>query len=1077
MELTRLALRRPVSTVIVIAAIVIFGFMSIFQMNMQLSPDMEMPMFLVYTQYLGVAPEDIDELVTQPVEETGAKLKGIKNIESISYENLSMVMFQYDYGTDMDDAYMDLLEALNAKQNELPKDCGKPYIIELNMNQIPSVVISASTDGDADVLNYVNDKVVPELEKLADVAEVKVSGGEEAYISVTLDQQKMNQYGVTMSDVVTYINAADFTMPVGTAYYGRSSMNVSISAEYNTINQLLAIPVTTKKGGVIQLSDVADISQKYKDSGSLSRYNGLNNVTINISKRQRAGDVAVAKAVRNTISKLAKESEGVNFEIISDQSEGVKSSLKSVAETLILGMALSMLILFLFFGDLKGSFIVGCSMPVSVLLTIILMNFMEFSLNVVTMGGMVIGVGMMVDNSIVVLESCFRMRDRDLDFRESALEGTKYVMNSIIASTATTVVVFLPIALTKGLTGQIFKPLGFTIVFSLLASLFSAITLVPLFFSKYKPVEKKTSPVTKLVNAISNVYSEFLKRVLHHKAIAFIIAIALLVGSGFAATNLHTELIPASDSGHIQISINGRPGLKIEEYDRFITEIESMVAAEANVEKYSLSASAQDASGSVDAYLLKDRTRETSEIAEEWRLSLVNTTGFDVSVSEISDTGIGGMSASDMSNDDITITLSGSKRDDLKDASNQVEQMMKTVPGIISTTSTANGSGSKAKIVIDPIKAAAVGFTPAIVASNVNMALSGVETIDIINNRKEYKVTVEYPKGTYEKVTDLNQLTMISPVGKTVVLGDISEIVYTDSPQQIERSNSRYSVTISATPTKSAKYTAEDEIEANVKQMVFPGDCAESTSISDEMMTEELTTLGMAILVSFLLVLMLMAMQFESIKFSMMVMWCVPFSLVGSIGLMLLTQVTVSMVAMMGILMLIGTVVNNGILYVDTTNQMRETMSREKALVEAGRIRLRPILMTSLTTILAMVPMSVGLGEGTEMMQSMGIVIIGGYVASTFLTLLLLPVFYVLMDNIGSKKRNKKGVESDIAHKEDVTEDIIIEASANKDLTDKKESTEKPEKKKEKKSKNRKKDAGTDITIIDLDSEEIDNDK
>ncbi len=1003
MGLTNLSLKRPVSVIIVIIAILIFGAASIFGLNMQMSPDMEMPMFIVYTRYIGVSPEDIDELVSQEIEEAGGTLKGLKNIQSSSAENISMVMFQYEYGTDMDDAYMDLLEAVNSSQNDLPDDAGDPTIIELNMNQLPTMTISAAAEGDIDLLNYVEDDIVPELERITDVAEVNVSGGKDAYISVTLDQQKMNQYGLDMNTIVTYINAANFTMPVGSATQGKQSMNVSISAEYDTIDQLLAIPVTTKKGAVIKLSDVADVSQKFEKSNSISRYNGLDNVTLSISKRQSAGDVAVANSVKQVLKKIETNDSGVHFEIISDTSESVISSLRSVAETLVLGMLLSMLILFIFFGDMKGSLIVGCSMPISVLITFILMKFMGYSLNVVTMGGLVIGVGMMVDNSIVVLESCFRKRDDGLDYMEAAQAGTKFVLNSIVASTTTTVAVFLPISLTKGLSGQMFGPLGFTIVFSLLASLVSAITLVPLFFSRYKPVEKKDTPITKFLEALSTGYSRLLRKVLHRKKLAFLTAMILLVAAGFGATLLNMELMPKTDQGHISFTVNGKPGLKIEQYDMFMSDLETLVSENPDVETYSLSASSADASGTLDVYLKKDREKETWETAEAWKLEMADITGFDVTVEEVSDSGMG---SGGLGGDNVEITLLGSKVDDLKVASAMVEELMKETPGIINVTSTANTSGSKAKLVIDPLKAASVGFTPAMVAGNVNMALGGVDTIEITNNRKLYTVTVEYPDDLYENVADLDNLTLASPSGKNVLLSDISDTVYTDSAQSLSRYNGRYSVTITGTPMKEFRFEAKEAIESATADMLYPGDVSIGSTTMSEMMTEEFTSLGTAIVVAFILVLMIMAMQFESIRFSVMVMWCIPFSLIGSIGLMLFTGTTLTMVSLMGILMLIGTVVNNGILFVDTTNQLRENMNREEALVETGHIRLRPILMTSLTTILAMVPMSLGIGEGTEMMQSMGVVIIGGFVASTVLTLLLLPVFYTLMDQMRTGERH-----------------------------------------------------------------------
>lgn len=1017
MGLTRLSLKRPVSVVVIIAAIIVFGISSIFGLNMQLSPDMEMPMFIVITSYVGVSPEDVDELVSQEIEEAGGTLKGLKNIQSTSAESMSMVMFQYEYGTDMDDAYMDLLEALNENANQLPSDAGTPRIIELNVNSLPTVMISASAEGDIDLLNYIENDVVPELERITDVAEVEVSGGKEAYVSVSLNPQKMAQYGLSMSTVVTYINAADFNMPVGTAMQGNQSMNVSISAEYNTIEQLRSIPITTAKGTVIQLSDVADIRNNYERTTSLSRYNGLENVTLSITKRQSAGDVAVANEVKSVISKFEAEDAGANFVIISDTSEDVKDSLKAVANTLLLGMALPMLILFLFFGDIKGSLIVGCSMPISILITFILMKFMGFSLNVVTMGGLVIGVGMMVDNSIVVLESCFRKRDEGLPYREAAEAGTKFVLNSIVASTTTTIAVFLPISLTKGLSGQMFGPLGFTIVFSLLASLVSAITLVPLFFSKYKPQERKDTPITRTLDRISTRYSKMLRGVLHHKKLAVLIAIVLLLLSGLGATLLNTELMPSVDQGQIAFNITGKPGLELEKYDELLQSLETMVAENPDVETYSVTADSSSSTATVNVFLKKDRSKETWEVAEDWSLIVKEMIGFDISVSEVT-SDMGSMGA--LGGSGTQITLLGSNIEDLQEASAMVENIMKDTPGIFDVTSTANTSGSKVKLVIDPLKAASVGFTPAAVAQNVNMALSGVDTIEITNQKKLYTVTVEYPHGMYEEVASLKNLILQSPSGKQIMLSDIADFVYTDSAEQLTRYNGRYSVDVTGTTLRDAKFDAQDSVDRRVAQSVFPGDVSIGSTTQTEMMTEEFTSLLYSIVVAILLVLMIMAMQFESVRFSLMVMWCIPFSLVGSVGLMLAMGTTLTMVSMMGLLMLVGTVVNNGILFVDTANQLREQYAREDALVETGRIRLRPILMTSLTTVLAMVPMSLGIGEGTEMMQSMGVVIIGGFVASTVLTLFLIPVFYTLLDQVnsgerklfkGPKKDKKKDIE------------------------------------------------------------------
>ena len=526
--------------------------------------------------------------------------------------------------------------------------------------------------------------------------------------------------------------------------------------------------------------------------------------------------------------------------------------------------------------------------------------------------------------------------------------------------------------------------------------------MVPLFFSRYRPKERKDTTVTRFLDRTSTRYSKMLRGVLHHKKLAVLVAVVLLAASGAGATLLNMELMPTTDQGQIAFQIKGRPGLSIEKYDRLLQSLESMVASNPDVESYNATADSSGATATVNVFLKKDRNKETWETAEDWTLAMKGMAGFDITVEEVT-SDMGSMGA--LGSGGIQITLLGSSMEELKESSVMVENIMKDTPGMIDVTSTAYTSGSKAKLVIDPLKAAAVGFTPAAVAQNVNMALSGVDTIEITNQRKLYTVTVEYPDEMYEDVASLKTLVLQAPTGKQVLLADIADFVYTDSAEQLTRYNGRYSVTITGTTRKDSKFDAQEHVDAQVAGCLFPGDVAVGSTTQDEMMTEEFSSLGTSIIVAVLLVLMIMAMQFESVRFSLMVMWCIPFSLVGSVGLMLLTGTTLTMVSMMGLLMLVGTVVNNGILFVDTANQLRADYEREDALVETGRIRLRPILMTSLTTILAMVPMSLGIGEGTEMMQSMGVVIIGGFVASTILTLFLIPVFYTLLDQVNSGER------------------------------------------------------------------------
>ncbi len=998
-KLTKLALNRPVSTIIMIMGIIIFGLSSILGLNMQLIPDMEMPMLIVTTVYPQAGPEEVERLVTQKIEGAGGTIGGLNTIQSSSSENVSLVIFQFEYGTNMDDAYLDLQEDIQQVKNDLPESALSPTIVSLDVNDMASMGLSLTAEGNMDLLTFAKDEIETELRKITAVADVTISGGQEEYISIELMQEKLSQYGLTMNSIAGYISSANFTIPAGTVEHGNQQLNLSSNIEYNTVEQLSLLPITTASGELIRLLDVANVHYSVKDAESVSRYNGKDNIGIEIQKRQNANAITLSEKVEKVVEQINKDNPGIHLEIFYDSKDAILSSLQSVGETLILGIALSMAVLFVFFGDLKGSLIVGSSMPVSLLVTFILMGAMGYSLNIVTMGSLVIGIGMMVDNSIVVLEICFRKREEQLDYKEAAYEGVKMVANSISASTLTTIVVFFPLALLKGLSGQMFSQLGFTIIFSLVASLISALTLVPLFFFKYKPKEKREAPISKFITKLSLLYGHALERVLNRKFFVALLSIGIFGFSIYLATWINRELMPQTDEGQITLSVTFRPNLQLEEKDRVLRELEEFIGKDIDVETYSLSSSGASSNGTVTAYLRKGRSRETLDIVDEWSRQLNNFETCQISISSTSSSmmSVGGNATE--------IDLQASNLEVLKEASKQVEEVMRSTKGVLSVSASMSDTGTKAKVIIDPMKAIHTGFTPAQVASLLYTTMTGQEALTVDANNKNYSVILEYPKGQYGSVHDLGNLSFASPKGTMVPLFDMAEIEYSDTPQTIQRREGQYLATITASLSNEDKFTAPAIIQEKVDRLTFPKGVEQGVSSDVEMLNEEFTALGLAIATAIILVFMVMAMQFESLRFSAMVMICIPFSLIGSVFLLFVTKSTFSMVSLMGFLMLVGTVVNNGILYVDTTNQFRETMDVETALIETGKSRLRPILMTTLTTVLSMLPLCFGIGDNGQMMQGMAVVIVGGLTASTILTLFLLPTFYLIIH-----KKNKNEI-------------------------------------------------------------------
>ena len=984
MGLTKFSLRRPVTTMLVVLALVVFGFSALTTLRLELMPDMDMPILMVMTVYPGADPEAVDELVSTQIEGDVASLSGVDSVMTYSQENISMVILQYDYSVDTNESYLDLRAALDATYASLPDDCQEPVVIEMDVNSMPSISYSVSAEEGVDTLMLVNDEIVPELEAVSTVASVDVTGGEENYIRVMLDEEALNQYGLSMSQVAQYVGAADFMIPLGTVEQGSQSISATSTTRIETVQDLQEIPLYTSTGNLIRLADVADVGWAVQDASSVSRFNGQDTVSVSVTKNQSASTIGMVNDVKKVMDRMEREHEGMTMEISYDASDMIMESGSSVGSTLALGVVLTMAVLLLFFGDIKASLIVGSSMPISLLATVILMAVCGFSLNMITLGALVIAIGMMVDSSSVVLESCFRYKDKNLDHNEAALHGTGEVVGSIAASTITTVVVYLPLCLQQGLSGQIFGQLGYTIIIAMLASLVSAITLVPLFFKYFRPREKKELKINGLLDKIKDRYEKMERKLLHRKKLAVFVSIALLVISLGLVGLMDTELIPSMDEGTVSISVSMRPGTKVSLVEERMAELEDMVASHEDVESYTMTAS--DGSGSISVNLKDSRSMSSQEVADQWTEATKDITDMqlDISVSSTMSSmmtvGAGG-----------TITLKSTDLEDLQGAVTDLEERSCYIPGVLNVSTDAGESSTQIRVLIDPLSAMSYGMTPAQAAGSLYSMISGTEAMTITSNGQEYSVILEFPEGSY---TDAGSLMDASISG--IPLSEIATLEYTNSQQTVSRQDGYYVMTVSASCLSDDTNAVQDEMDRLAAEMDLPDSVEVSVNTMDEMMNETFQSLGTAIAAAIFLVFLVMAMQFESPRYSLMVMLSVPFSLIGSFGLLFLSGSSFSMISLMGILMLAGIVVNNGILYVDGVNLLRTQMPLEDALIESAKTRLRPILITTLTTIISMVPGALGIGEGNQMMQGMYIIIIGGLVASTLLILVLMPVFYLM---------------------------------------------------------------------------------
>ena len=1007
--ITKLILRRPVSTFLAVLSLLFFGFIAFTTMKMELLPDMNFPYMIVSTVYPGASPEDIDELVSKPIEEEVSLLSDVEEVQSRSMENVSMVIVRYRYGTNMDRAYDKLKKKLDVLKGNLPDDAEDPDYIEFDINAQAGMVLAISDKTKANLYNYVKNNIEPEMEKLSSVASVSLSGGQAEYVRVELSEEKLAQYHLTMENIIQMIKASDFTYPAGSTYYGKQKLSLSVSEDYSTIERLKNLPLLTGTGNTLYLRDLATVSESLEEKSGIGRYNGEDTIGLSLSKTQTESDIGMSRDVKETIKDLEAQNPNLSVHIIQDNADSIKSSLSSVFQTMIMAVVISMAIIFFFFGDVKASLIVGSSIPIAILGAIVFMYAMGYSMNMLTLSALVLGVGMMVDNSIVVLEASFRAMDKAQDERRSrrdaAIDAVRVVGASVFGSTLTTCVVFLPLGFLQGIAGQYFKPLGFTIVFCMLASLLSAITIVPLCFTLYKPKENEKAPAYKAVRSLQNSYRTLIGRFLRHKKAVVLGTFLILLFSLFLATKIRSELMPDIDSATVQISVLQKPGLDLEERDKAMREIEAMVAKDPDVDRYTtLSGGGTgfqalyggDSSSTVTAYLKKKRSVSTKEKAKAWQKLLETRPDEVITVKSVSDANFGASDDDVKRSEGYEVILKGADLQSLKEKSDALVSEMQKMESLTGIHSSLENAAPRLLVKVDPIKAAAEGLSPIALGQSLNSILGGKTVMKIDLDGEKADVRVEYPKDRFDTLEKIKNIRFSTPRGAAVALDSVATVDFSDSPATIIREDKKYVVTIRANYTEKANKETKEEVDRLVESHLGR-DIALSESLRTKNMREEFTDLFRAIAIAVFLVFVVMAGQFESLRFSFMVMTTVPFAMIGSFGLLWLFDATISMTSLLGFLMLVGTVVNNGILYVDTVNQYREDMPLDRAIIESGATRLRPILMTTLTTVLSMVPMAMAIGENGKLMQGLALVDVGGLTASTLLALLLLPVYYRIM--------------------------------------------------------------------------------
>ena len=1042
---SKLCIRKPVTTIMVTLMVFIAGIVSYFNLDQALMPDMDLPIAVVMTTYVGASPEEIEELISKPMEESLGSIANVDTVTSYSSTNSSMVLLQFVDGTDIDMAAVDMRDKIDQMKSTLPDAAGDPMVIEMDINAMPITIGVKAENMDLESLNdLLEDNVANRLERIEGVASVSLSGGITNEVRITVDPVKLAGYGLTTSTLSGLLAAENMNLPSGDLTQGNTTVAVRTIGEFTSVQEINNLPIPTSTGAVIHLSDVARVEQVEADRDSFTYINGEKGILLSVDKQSTANLVKVSQSLKDEIAKLQRDYPELEIDMLSDTSDYIEMSLSNITETALLAAVIAFFVLLLFLKNAVTAGIIAVSIPTSIMATFALMHVTDINMNMISMGGVAIGIGMLVDNSVVVLDSIYQYYERGYTAAESAEIGAKEVSMAIIASTLTTVAVFLPMALIGGTTGAMMKNLSFTIMYALIASVVVALTFVPMACALLLKRETKTFVWKNLkflsfldrwegaIDTLSRKYEKLLKWALRHRKKTVLTVLLVFILSLCSIPLAGMDFMASMDEGVATISVDLPNGTDLDTTEETTLEVlyrlQDIPEADvvyANVGSGMLSSGTNSASITMNLVDAKDRKRSTEEVCNDIEKLLADIPGADITVSS-SDSAMGSLASAD-----VTMNVYGYDAATLVDVEDELIDKLSQVDGLSDVEGSTGDTVPEAKVTIDRAKASQYGITTASVAGALSTAISGSTATQYKLDGTEIDVVIRYDTNSVNYLTDLNNLTVTSAYGTQVPLSDVATITMDESATTIMRENQKNYITISANADNMSTSEAQKLVEKAMADIELPDGCTYQFSGMMEKMNDTFRSLEIAMVVAVLLVYMIMASQFESLRYPFIVMFSMPLAITGAILGLLITGNTITMPAMMGFVMLIGMVVNNGIVLVDYTNQLMDRgMNCYDALTSAGPRRLRPILMTTLTTVLGMVPMALATSEGSEMMQALAIAVIFGLTLSTVVTLIFIPVLYMWMNERKRKSNARKTAKRIAKNAKQHAEELARERAA-----------------------------------------------
>lgn len=1027
------SVRKPVTTIMVFMAVMVFGIYSLTRLSVDLYPELEFPALTVITTYPGANAEDIEINVTKPIEDALNSVDNLKQITSRSLDNSSVVILEFEWEANLDEAANDIRNSLGFVENALPEDCESPIIFKFNSSMMPILFYTVTANESyAGIEKILNERLINPLNRIEGIGSIGLVGLPKREISVEVDPIKLEAYNITLEQLGQTIQAENMNMPSGNVKMGKMDYALKVQGEFKESAEIKEIVVGNINGQAIFLKDVATVRDSIKEMSIEERINGKSGIRMFVMKQSGANTVEVSEDVKAELEELKKNlPPDIEIMTIFDSSEFIRNSVNNLTQTLMYALIFVVLVVLFFLGRWRATFIVVLTIPTSLIVAFIYLQLTGNSINIISLSSLAIAIGMVVDDAIVVLENITKHIERGSTPREAAIYATNEVWLAVIVTTLTIVAVFFPLTMVQGMTGVLFRQLGWIVTITVITSTIAAITLTPMLSSKLLMLRKKKNSNSKfsydktilpLLDKADDIYIKTLRKALHFRKTTIALAFAIFIASFIFLMQVGTEFMPETDQSQIISLIEMQTGTRMEESSKIARQIEEVIRKKyPEVEMTSSSTGSDDEGGMLSAFSEtgshiinlrlklvspKERERDVWEIAEGLRQDLEKipeVENFSVSTQSGMDMGGGNTVAIDIFGFDIQQTT---------ELAEQIKQKVEEIEGARDIQISRKKEKPELQVVLDQEKLSLHGLTTASVSMAIRNRIEGFNCTRFRESGDEFDVVVRFKDNYRNSISDVENITLTNPRGQKIKLKEVGKVKEYWMPPNIEHKRKERVVTVTAVPYKTSLGELAVAINKKIETIDKPQGVLIEVGGAYEDQMESFADLGMLLIVSILLVYIVMAAQFESLKMPFIIMFSIPFAFSGVFIALFITGKPLGVIAALGAVLLVGIVVKNAIVLVDYINLMRDRdYELNEAIIISGKSRLRPVLMTAFTTILGMMPMAMSAGEGAEIWSPMGIAVIGGLIFSTAITMILIPVVYAGFAKRGERRKKKKHVQ------------------------------------------------------------------